>query len=158
VIEPGVSSALEELLECSRPQETSPAYDLQYLRWQIEQCPVVQSVTCYVEPRHPLAGALAWRHKCDPRNWRLALWARSDSHIETRDVLEAVLDFVFQQGAHRISVIASHLDRERLGMLRARGFLESGRPRSLFSITLDRPVNEEPAGLSFLDTDLAYRF
>jgi hypothetical protein len=146
----------EELLEHGGSGRTIPTYDLRYLKWQVENCPMVESITCYVEPR--VAGTLAWRQKLDRRNWRLALWTRSETHEGVGDVLEAAIDFIFRQGGYRISVIASRLDRERLALLRARGFLESGRPRSLFSITSDRPVNEEPAGLSFLDTDLAYRF
>jgi hypothetical protein len=157
-IEPGVSDWLEGLLDAGRTHSTIPVYDLRYLKWQIERCPGVESVTCRIERGNTLAGALAWHAKSDRRSWRVALWTKSESHEETRNVLDAVIDFVSRQGGHRVSTIASRLDRERLASLRAAGFIESGQPRSLFAIASEHAVHDEPGGLSFLDTDLAYRF
>jgi hypothetical protein len=64
-----------------------------------------------------------------------------------------------RQGGMAVSAIVSRLDTEVQAALRARGFLPLGRRRPLYVCAGqdDNPV-PELSGLSYLDSDLAYRF
>jgi hypothetical protein len=157
VVEPGVSGALEQLLGWHSAHDVVPVYDLNYVRWQIEQCPVVESVTCYPSSVEPCAFAVAWRRK-DWDDWRLALWAREESDPQTRMTLEGIIEYVFRRGARRLSTVVSRLETDRLATLRAYWFRQSGAERSLYLTASMAETDREPTVLSFLDTDLAYRF
>jgi hypothetical protein len=156
-IEQGVSPLLEDIIaECG--SETSPLYTLAYLRWQIQDCPTLQSATCYASPRDMKAASLCWSSKSAGTDWRLALWSRDDASRQTKDVLDATLRYVFERGGQRVSAIHSRADHVRASLLASRGFVSSGRPRPLFLAAPGSWNGGELTGLSFVDSDLAYRF
>jgi hypothetical protein len=155
VFQPGVSPELESLLDVQRGAWL-PAYDLPYLKWQIEECPVLQSASCVSTGGN--AGALCWASKWQARDWRLALWTRDDKSAEAAGVLAAVFRYVYERGGERMSSIVSHHDRSRLTLLESHGFVDSDQRKPLY-VTAARSLAVEPLGAhSFVDSDLAYRF
>ena len=155
VFQPGVSSALESLLEVSR-DAWLPTYDLTYLKWQIEECPVLQSASCVATGAN--AGALCWAGRSQVRDWRLALWTRDDRSVEAGDMLAAVLRYVYERGGERVSSIVARHDQARLTLLESYGFLDSEQRKPLY-VTAAPSLAAEPLGAhSFVDSDLAYRF
>jgi hypothetical protein len=154
MFEPGVSQALEPLLSL-HGSVVIPVYDLAYLKWQIEECPALHSVTCVSTAAD--AAALCWARKDGNPDWRVALWSGVDASERAGAVLRAVLRYVYDRGAHRVSAIVSRHDRARVSLLRSHGFVDSVHSRSLY-VTSRMAFDAEVAGLSFVDGDLAYRF
>ena len=159
VVESGVSDVLAQFLEPEvRSRVTmAPAYDIAYLRWQIAECPDLESATCYVPTDDMVAAALCWRGRSAPRNWRCALWTRDESDQQTKTVLASLVAHVSRHGGDRLSIITAEKDDRRRRMLRSRGFVDSDEVRSLYVTGSELPA-VDVAALSFLDSDLAYRF
>jgi hypothetical protein len=152
----GVSPFLERVVGGHGPS-ARPLYTLAYLTWQIQDCPALQSATCYVSSPDTVAGAVCWSSKSPGTDWRVALWSRDDASQQTEDVLDTVLRYVFDRGGQRLSAIHSRGDRARAFLLASRGFVSSEHTRPLYVTAAEPWTGDELTGLSFLDSDLAYR-
>ena len=156
LVVPGVSPAIEAVIESMEAGHPTPLYTLDYLRWQLEQCPGVESATVLAESPGCAAGALCWSRMLVAGDWRFALWSNNCDGEAAGEVLEAVIAYAYARGGERISVLSSRLDERRLALFRRRGFVSDEPGRPLF-VTGDVTSTTPLAGLSFLDTDLAYR-
>jgi hypothetical protein len=158
--ESGVARLAARLIEADGGEHWAPSYDFNYVDWQIGRSPVLVSATSYSPDRGaPRAAALYWRPRASSEFWRLALWAKPDSYDHLAAVLREAVSHVYESGGMAISAIVSRLETERLGFLKAAGFVAGGRRALYHCSSSDRnssPV--ELSGLSYLDTDLAYRF
>lgn len=157
VITASISDKIYPLL-ADNGTEPAAAYGPEYVAWQIGRCPSVTSGTCYVERTGVVsAGAVFWRVHGDKGYWRMALWARRDALRDAKAVISAVTHHAFVNGANMLSVMASRLDLSLLKTFRSNGFiLRQHRPVYILRST-SLVEAEELSGLSFLDTDVAYR-
>ena len=148
------------LLNSNDPEESFSDYDLDYIQWQIGRCPMTVSFTCTV-PAHepPRAAILFWRHVASKEFWRLALFPQRGALDELAVALDHAIHYIYQQGGAIVSVLLSRLQSDIVQMLRAKGFIAAKRRLPLYLISRDpKPQEGELGALSFLDTDLAYRF
>lgn len=160
-VERGVSPAISALLESERGPGWSPRYDFEYLNWQVGRCPAVVSWTC-IAPGEAgsRAAALFWRPVDSSNLWRTAVWMEAGGQESLRAVLREVVRRIYGEGGVAVSAIVSRLDHDLIQILREIGFVRIGAPRPLFVCTpgRNRGSLDEPGRLSYLDTDLAYRF
>jgi hypothetical protein len=160
VVEPGVSPVLGAVLEPQQHGGIYSRYDLEYIRWQIADCPVLSSQTCYCggQPM-PGAAALLWHQKQSTHFWRMATWVRNGSANEAELLLSRVIRHVYDSKGFLLSVVVSRRDTVFIELLRSKGFRAAPNRRPLHIISSNR---QEPVPelwpLSFLDTDAAYRF
>jgi hypothetical protein len=160
IVEPGVSPVLGEVLEPERHGDVYSRYDLAYLRWQIADCPVLSSESCYIRGQStPPAAALVWHQKESGDFWRMALWLRADARKEAEALLSRVIRHVYDRNGFLLSIVVSRLETELIDLLRSRGFRAAPNRRPLHIISRNKaePV-AELWPLSFVDTDAAYRF
>jgi hypothetical protein len=161
VFEPGVSDALNSLLEPDQRGQMYSRYDLPYIRWQVADCPLLQSETCYISRDRKLrAAALIWRLKTSTDFWRVALWSREGAQKEADILLSRVIRHIYESKGFLASIVVSRLDSSTIGLLRSKRFLASPTLRPLHIIDSKKTGKPVPElwPLSFLDTDLAYRF
>src|SRR5581483_5130579 len=59
-LERGVSPAIGSLLEELGKSSCLPIYELDYLQWQLERCPVVRCNTCYFSPKGACEAAVVY--------------------------------------------------------------------------------------------------
>jgi hypothetical protein len=159
--EPGVSKTLRLFLEPAQHGELYSRYDLEYVRWQVGDCPFLFSETCTVTDRSmPRAAALIWREKASPDFWRFAVWSREGAEKELETLLSSVIRRVYDYKGFLLSFVVSRLDQSLIGLLRRMKFLAAPRRRPLHIITNKRTGETLPElwPLSYLDTDYAYRF
>jgi hypothetical protein len=157
LVTPGVSPRLESVLLAhgAHPHGVTPQYDLTYLRWQLDACPDVEPFTVMTDSSTPSAAALVWHRKSVPTDWRFSMW--SDGGEEASILLDAMREHASGAGAERLCVLVSRSDTPRLRLLQDKGFRSDEPDRPLF-VTGSLSGSEEGLnGLSFLDTDLAYR-
>ena len=103
------------------------------------------------------AAAVFWRPLHSTHTWRLAVWTRPDSGPCLEAVLSESLNTIYRQRGMIASVLVSRLDVDVITALRAQGFrLDGRRPLHLFHS--EPPAFYALQQLSYLDTDLAYRF
>jgi hypothetical protein len=87
----------------------------------------------------------------------MALWG-PNADDQTAAVLEAAINHACDQGSKRLSILTSRFEESRVRLLHDRGFVASAESRPLY-MTVSQPESSfELTGLSFLDSDLAYRF
>lgn len=158
--EPGVAPRIAPLLEGSG-EGWRPYYDMSYLEWQIGRSPLLESYSSYsLSEGEPQAAALYWRPRASSDFWRLAVWCRKDHREHLASVIGTAVSEIYQRRGMAVSVILSCLDTEVRAGLRSAGFFAAGRRRPLYVCAgkeSDGAVREL-RGLSYLDTDLAYRF
>ena len=156
--ESGVVADIAPLLEGSPGGGWFPRYDLDYVRWQIARCPELVSGTCLARDGASVrAAAVFWRPLNSTHTWRLALWTKPDSGPCLEAVLSESLNTIYRQRGMIASVLVSRLDVDVITALRAQGFrLDGRRPLHLFHS--EPPAFYALQQLSYLDTDLAYRF
>lgn len=158
-IEAGVSAAVGPALELRPDGSPRPAYDLGYLRWQLDACPALRCVSIYVPARQPAAAAVCWSLREAGLRWRMALWSRDPEAEETASVLGAAVAHVRARGAVQLATITRRENAAMKTLLRRWGFAPAPRARTLFVLTGRADVEAlTPLALSFLDGDLAYRF
>lgn len=158
--ESGLARAAAGLIEAERGEGWSPRYDFEYVDWQIGRSPVLASQTSFSPAQgEPQAAALYWRPRTSPEFWRLAVWAAPDSGDHLKAALGEAVSRVYESGGLALSTIISRLDADRLAVLRSAGFIAKSR-RALYQCTASGSENPacELSRLSYLDTDLAYRF
>jgi hypothetical protein len=158
--EPGLAPSIASLIEAQRGDIRWPGYDFEYVDWQIGRAPMLVSETSYsptdAEPR---AAAVYWTAPGAHGSWRLALWARAGAAEHLAMVLREATSRVYERGGAEISTIVSRVHVDRLAHLRATGFTVEG-SRTLYECASadSGDAGGELSGLSYLDTDLAYRF
>ena len=158
--EHGVSPVIHAVIERSGRSALVPMYDHQYLQWQLARCPAVDAGSCYApEVGAPDAAALFWRQTGDGRLWRLALWLAEGAYAQGQAVLAEVLRQVARQKGHSVSAVVSCIDGPVTQVIRGAGFRSTGRILPFYVLGKDRSVAVPgPSTVSYLDTDLAYRF
>jgi hypothetical protein len=159
--EPGVSKILGSFLEPSQHGELYARYDLEYVQWQVGDCPLLFSETCYVtDGSTPRAAALCWTEKASPDFWRFAVWSREGGEAELETLLSSVIRRVYDHKGFLLSFVVSRLDQSLIGLLRRRNFLAAPRRRPLHIIARKKTGETVPElwPLSYLDTDYAHRF
>jgi hypothetical protein len=160
IVEPGVSKVLNSVLDADDHGDMYSQYDLQYVQWQIGDCPVLLSETCYPGgDAAPGAAALLWRERSSPEFWRMKLWVRQGAQKEADALVSGVIRRVYDSGGFLLAVLASRLDTTSINLLRAKHFFALPRRRPLHIIDSKKTGKPLPEmwPLSFLDTDLAYR-
>jgi len=158
-VEAGIASPLAGALEgAATGAAWRPVYDVEYVRWQLERCPVLESFTAYVDDRSAPAAAVGWRPKGGV-HWRLAFWANDAGAERCGAVIDAAVSRMYALGAASISVIAGGRDAGRLRHLQAAGFRANALSLPLYVLARDRntPI-AGISGLGYTDTDLGYRF
>lgn len=156
----GVAPRIAALLEGDE-NGWRPYYDLSYLEWQIGRSPLLQSYTSYSPSKgEPLAAALYWRQRASSDFWRLAVWCRKDGSKHLASAIRTAVAEIYQQKGVVVSALLSRLDIEARAVFHSAGFLAAGRRRPLYLCSGQESDGEVPElrGLSYLDTDLAYRF
>jgi hypothetical protein len=158
--EAGVAPRIASLIEARRGDGRWPAYDFEYVDWQIGRAPMLVSETSYSPAdAEPCAAAVYWTARGARGSWRLALWARPGATGDLAMVVREATARVYERGGAEISTIASRADADHLAFLRRAGFTVEG-SRTLYECADgDRGEAGAPLScLSYLDTDLAYRF
>jgi hypothetical protein len=159
--EPGVSKILGSFLEPSQHGDLYARYDLEYVQWQVGDCPILFSETCYItDGSTPQAAALYWREKTSPDFWRFAVWSREGRETELETLLSSVIRRVYDYKGFLLSFVVSRLDQSLISLLRRRKFLAAPRRRPLHIMATKKTGETVPElwPLSYLDTDYAYRF
>ena len=158
--EPGVSRQIAPLLDSRREEDWSPHYDFTYVSWQIGRSPLIRCWTSYSSSAgEPAAGVVYWTSAATGEFWRLALWYQRGCRDRLDAVLRHAVSEIYRRGGMAVSAIVSRLDTDVQGALRARGFLPLGPRRPLYVCAgQDDSSVSELSGLSYLDTDLGYRF
>jgi len=157
-MEPGVSAEIAPLIE-NAAQDWCPAYDFEYVRWQLETCPAVVCWSCFL-PAGRQSAVIVWRSVDSTDYWRLVVLGVRTAKSEARLLLSRAIEFVYKQNGAALSAITSHLDRELLDLLTSHGFL-CRRSRLPFYAMRGRDTSvsfDEFTVLNFLDADQAYRF
>jgi hypothetical protein len=125
------------------------------------RCPSLVSGTSYAPgPGAPHAAAIYWRPRTSSSSWRLAVWW-NEAHPDRLDaVVREAVSQVYEQGGAGLSVIVSQSSAALIDRLEAAGFFQAGKPRAMYLCAGARSAEPLPdlSGLSYLDTDLAYRF
>jgi hypothetical protein len=156
---PGLSREIAPLFDSGHGEGWSPRYDFSYVSWQIGRSPLLRCWTSYcLSAGEPKAAAVYWSPAASGDFWRLAVWYRRGSGDLLDAVLRQAVSQIYRQGGMAVAAIVSRLDTEVQAALRARGFLPLGRRRPLYVCAEQHNSVPELSGLSYLDSDLAYRF
>jgi len=136
----------------------TPSYDSAALEWRLLRCPVVEAWVC--EGPQDRASVLVWRSTEQRREWKAALFGTGKETGELSACLESALRHIVQQGGSSVSVLVSRWDRTLIGVLSAARFREAKFNYPIYFLqagTAGESLNTI-AGLSYLDSDLHYRF
>jgi hypothetical protein len=159
-INPGLSSRLASLVDGERRREWRPVYDSEFFNWQFQRCPAIACWSCWISSESPLrTAALIWRARNSSKLWRFVLCGETHDSDKIKKLIDATVSFVYSQGCLALFSIASHRETDLIKQIRRRGFLPYRKlpfygMRGRFA---ELPTDEFCA-LSFLDSDLAYRF
>jgi hypothetical protein len=160
-IEPGLSARVTSLVEKRAGDGWRPRYDSAFVDWQLGRCPAITCWSCYNSSESPSrTGALIWKSRSSKGFWRLAFCGPTDDLEQVSVLVRAIASFVYEQRGIALFAIASHLESDLIRVLGQRGFLRR-RNRLPFHVMRGRKPDlptDEFAALSFLDTDMAYRF
>jgi hypothetical protein len=156
----GVSGEIVPLLDGAHREGWSPRYDFTYVSWQIGRSPLIRCCTSYcLSQGEPGAAAVYWSPAASSDFWRIAVWYQPSCRDRLDVVLRHAVSEIYRRGGMAVSAIVSRLDTGVQAALRARGFLPLGRRRPLYVCAGQDPSPvPELSGLSYLDSDLAYRF
>jgi len=160
-IEPGIPARAMSAFDEAAPGDWHPLYDSEYVEWQLGRCPAMQCWTCSISSESPVrTAALLWRSRSSSAYWRLALCgARSDLE-KIQMVVGAIVSFVYAQRGVALFAVASHLENDLADLLVRQGFLRRRARLPFYAMRGRRselPMDEFGV-LSYLDSDLAYRF
>jgi hypothetical protein len=159
-IERGLAPGIIRLMSAAPPLEWGPIYDAEFFQWQFCRCPAITCWSCWIASESPLrTAALVWRSSSSSEFWRLVFCGDTSDLEKLRLLVAAAVSFVYRQGAIAIFTVTSQEEKGLLRLFLQRGFI---RHRSLaFYIMRGRSSalpGDEFTRLSFLDSDLAYRF
>ena len=149
---------LEPVLGAADPDSWTPRYDVAYVDWQLGSCPAVEVATIWATDKQAATGAVIWRALNGSR-WRIALWTLAHSAAHAGAVLAEAIRQVRNRGGHALSVLIASADTRGQALFKSAGFRRSGPGVPLY--VLGSRANPGPEGLrrlSYLDSDLAYRF
>lgn len=158
--EAGVAPAAAPLFEGAGVEGWHPAYDFEYLDWQVGRCPVLESATCFTPSAKPQAAALFWRLRASGFRWRMALAAVPGAQAPLTAVLCEAIRRIGERSGSLVSVLVSQLDEDLVAALRAQP-RSIARTRCPLFLLATKAVSEPIDGLhrlSFLDTDGAQQF
>jgi hypothetical protein len=157
----GIGRELESVLEPRASIGIRPLYDHEYIHWQIGRCPFLESATCF-SPNDtiPRAAAAVWCQKSDRTIWKMAIWSEHGAIEELGHAIDAAIKHIYDLGGQSVSIIVSRLDTEFHDVLESRGFYTKPPNLKLYILASEAATHpvEELEHLSYLDTDLAYRF
>ena len=159
--ETGVAPTIAPLLDVDCSLGWHPQYDFDYVDWQVGRCPTLISATSYAPgSAAPHAVAVYWRPRASTTFWRMAVWWNEEHPGRFDAVVREAISQVYERGGAALSVIVSRFDGPLISRLKAAGFVAWGNPRAVYLCAGARSTEPLPelSGLSYLDTDLAYRF
>jgi hypothetical protein len=159
-IESGLSPRVISLADAAPRGDWRPLYDSEFLEWQFGRCPAINCWSCSISSDSPLrTAALIWRSRSSKKFWRFVFCGETPDVEKMKQLLAAIVSFVYSQGCIALFAIASHKESGLAASLRRQGFLPYGRLPfyGMRGRCAELPTHEFTA-LSFLDADLAYRF
>lgn len=161
VTEVGLAPAVAELIEREHHSEWHPHHRFDDLQWSMARCPSIAVRTSYITGLSGIeAAAMFWRSSAATDFWKVALWTEPTRRTLIPDLLTEVSWQVFSEGGVAISTLVSHLQTDWIEHLQAAGYWRQPRPLPLYLLgQRKRPLPfEDMSGLSYVCTDLAYRF
>ena len=157
--ESGVSPSIENVFAKQSCDAYQPCYGFNHLSWQLGRCPGLTTKSYSARTTDTLgAAAVAWCSTANPRHWRASVRGEHADDVEA--VLASVIRRLHQERASLLSVLASAGDAPSRTVLKRLGFWES-RSRVPLFVHHQNPGSAVPGpfhGLSYLDSDLGYRF
>ena len=162
ITEAGLSPTVAELIEHDYHPEWHPHHRFDYLQWSMGRCPTIAIRTSYITGLSGIeAAAVFWRSAHTGDFWKVALWADPLRRRQLLgDLLHEVRWQVYAEGGLAISTLVSHLQTDVIEHLHADGYWRQ--PRCLPLYLLSQSKQPLPfldmTGLSYVCTDLAYRF
>jgi hypothetical protein len=159
-IVPGLSPHMMPVFDDAPRGDWRPWYDSEFVNWQFGRCPAVTCCSCWISRESPLrTAALVWRSQSSQRFWRFALWGETTDSEKITTLIEAIAAFVNGQGCVALFAIASHEEQDLIKLATRCGFLRHSRlPLDIMRGRYAELPTDELSVLSFLDSDLAYRF
>lgn len=158
---PGLSPTVAELIEQDHHSEWHPHHRFDDLQWSMGRCPSIAIRTSYITGLSGIeAAAVFWRSAQASDFWKVALWADPTRRQLLSDLLHEVRWQVYEAGGLAISTLVSHLETDLIDHLQAAGYWRQPRPLPLYLLSQRKqplPFGDM-TGLSYVCTDLAYRF
>ena len=158
--DPGLSSRVLSLLEGGTQRDWRPRYDAEFFDWQFRRCPAITCWSCWISSEFPpRTAATIWRSRSSKRFWRFVLCGETRDSQRIKEFIAAIISFVHRQGCVALFAMVSHLESDLIKVFGRHGFLRHGK-LPLYGMRghdSELPMDEFCA-LSFLDSDLAYRF
>jgi hypothetical protein len=156
----GAPSLLTEWQALARGDQWAIFNGWQYVDWAVGRCPQLVTKTMLAPEHDPCAAVVCWRRKSSPKRWRIALFAAPGGVEALRSALAAAVNQIHHEGAHVISAVAGRQDAQSVELLKWARFSESAArlPFFVFTEKHEHKCIDSASGLSYLDTDLAYRF
>ena len=157
-VAPGVhASALEGVLAGQAAGRWVPQYDVDYVDWQIGRCPAVECATIWTTDPAGASAAVIWR-ALKGRQWRIAVWSSLGAPTHAQSVLGEAVRQVRLQGGFGLSAVVAEGDGPGQQLFEGAGFRRTPLAFPLYVLgTAAAPVTRL-GRLSYLDSDLAYRF
>jgi len=151
-VRPGIAPELAQRL--------GGRYSVDYLEWQLGRCPVVSCYSCLPAGRHAGAAVVLWTPRSGGGFWRMAPVSGGASPDDLQAALALAIRHVYDSRGLRLSVLISHRDETLRRLVETNGFAAASERRMMNVLT--RPALAKPAeeltAVSFLDSDIAYRF
>ena len=161
ITEQGLAPGLADLIEHEHHETWHPHHRFDALQWSMGRCPTISVRTCYVPGLSGLdAAAVFWRSVEAADFWKVALWTAPLRTNLIADLLAEVQRQVYAAGGLAISTLASHLQTDLIEQLQGAGYWRQPRPLPLYLLEQrQQPLPfGDMTGLSYVCTDLAYRF
>lgn len=161
ITEEGLSPAVAELIEHESHPEWHPHHRFDDLMWSMGRCPTISVRTSYITGLSGIEGAAVfWRSAQAADFWKVALWTDPMRRPLLTDLLNEVRWQVYAEGGVAISTLVSHLQTDLIEHLRDNGYWKQPRPLPLYLVSQRKQPLPflDMTGLSYVCTDLAYRF
>lgn len=155
-----LSPRMEPLIDNFERGDWRPLYNSEFLHWQFRRCPSITCWSCWLSSESPLrTAALVWRSRSAKGIWRFVLLGDTTDLEKLKLLITGIVSFLYHEGCIALFTIASHHETDLANLLRQRGFLRHVKLPfyALRGRQAELPT-EDFSVLSFLDSDLAYRF
>ncbi len=146
----------DSLSAISSEGKFQPSYTHADLEWRLLRCPGLETWSC--ETRHSEASALAWRSRETPEEWKAALLVSAGSEEAISDCIECCLRLIEHQGGGSVNTLVSRVDKAIISSLAHAGFRRLDFEYPLYNLTSASSQINTVARLSYLDSDIYYRF